>query len=84
MAVLSAADRLEAAREFMERWSSDRSPIPVTKAELLAAINATDDWTEANQVSFNQALPQPARGALSSRDKAAILMYVVAKRFGVL
>lgn len=57
-------------------------PSGITKADLLAAVNATDDWVEANQVSFNTALPQPFRGAASPQQKAALLAFVLRRRFG--
>ena len=56
----------------------------IVKADLRSAINAVDDWVEANQTAFNTAIPQPARGALSTRQKAALLMLVCERRFGVL
>ena len=56
----------------------------VLKTELRAAIDAVDDWVETNATEFNTAIPQPARGALTAKQKAALLMYVVDRRFGVL
>ena len=80
MAVLSDADRAAATAEWQRL--NDES-IGITKADLRAAINAVDDWVVANASSFNTAIPQPARGALSARQKAWLLWYVVNKRFAV-
>lgn len=84
MAVLSDAERLAARAEFMSWWSGDSDPAVLNKTDLLAAIVATDAWTAANATGFNQALPQPARGVLSARQKAKLLTFVIARRFGVL
>jgi hypothetical protein len=57
---------------------------PVTKPELRAAVDATDDWIEANQTSFNQALPQPFRGSASLIQKTMLFAYVAFRRAGLL
>lgn len=81
MAVLTNADRAEVHAEMSGDFSRERIPCSLTKAEVRAAINAADDWVDANAASYNTALPQPARGALSSSDKARLLMRVITKRF---
>jgi hypothetical protein len=55
----------------------------VTKPDLRAAINDIDAWIDTNASAFNTAISQPARSALTSKQKAALLMLVVTKRFGV-
>jgi hypothetical protein len=57
--------------------------LPITKAELKAASDAIDDWVDANSSGFNTAIPQPARSALSARQKAAIFVRVLLRRFEV-
>lgn len=84
MAVLSNADRAALWAEFMRdpaRLGNGASGL--TKAQLRAAIDAADDWADANASAYNLALPQPARGALSAKQKAAILMFVIDKRHEV-
>ena len=81
MAILSDADRLEIWAEFMQEISGDGDPIAVTKADLRAAFNALDDWLDDNAASANIAIPQPARNALTSAQKARILMHVIRRRF---
>lgn len=83
MAVLDSTARAAIWAEFMREESSDRNSITITKAELRAAFDAADDWAEANAAAFNTALPQPARGSLSARQKAKLLAAVLAKRYGV-
>ena len=83
MAVLSDADRRAAWAEFMQAESVSRNTMALTKADLRAAIDAIDDWVEANAAAFNAAIPQPARGALTTRQKAMALDAVVRARFKV-
>jgi hypothetical protein len=79
MAVLDETTRAGIWADVMR---SDDCPGNITKADLRAAVDATDAWCDANAASFNSAIPQPARGALTAKQKAALLMYVVAKRHG--
>lgn len=83
MAVLSDSDRAQLHAEFM-RVAANVQALGITKAELRAAVNAVDDWAEANTAAFNSAIPQPARGAMSTKQKALLLNYVTNKRAGIL
>lgn len=80
MTVLSTVDRTEVWAQAMREIAST---LGITKAELRAAVDAVDDWIEANQSAYNSAIPQPARTQLSAQQKAALLMFVVARRFNV-
>ena len=80
MAVLGESDRAGVWAEYMR---SGDGATGITKPELRAVINAADDWAEANAASFNSAIPQPQRGLLTSRQKAAILMFVIDRRHKV-
>ena len=78
MAVLQDADRAELHAEVM------RGLVPVTgitKPELRAAVNAIDQWINDNAAAFNSAIPQPARSALTSAQKARLLALVALKRY---
>lgn len=55
----------------------------VTKADLRAAIDSLDDWIEANQAAINQAIPQPARGALTLPQKTLLFCWVAMRRAGI-
>jgi len=79
MTVLSDPDRATVWRILMERAEC---PGTVVKADFRAAVNATDDWIEANSAAFNSALPQPYRGAASTGQKAALLAAIALKKYG--
>ncbi len=83
MAVLSDANRWAVWADYMRKLGEDEEQIALLKPELRAAFNAADDWVEANRASYNSALPLPARTALTARQKAALLMIVIRKRFEV-
>lgn len=83
MAVMTDAQRFEIWADFMRELSNERDPIGVDKNDLRAAFNAADQWISDNASSFNTAIPQPARTALTATQKARLLMFVVRKRFNV-
>lgn len=78
MAVLPDAERREAWAEYMRETLALSG---LTKAELRAAVDAVDDWVNANAASFNAALPQPARSALTAGQKARLLAAVAVRRY---
>lgn len=83
MAVLSNNDRFAAWAQAMREISEAGESITITKTELRAALNAVDQWVDDNATAFNQAIPQPARSALSASQKARLLTLVVRRRFEV-
>jgi len=83
MAVLPDADRAQLWADLMREMSAGAESCGVIKADLRAAIDAADAWADANAASYNAALPQPARGALTARQKARLLMYVIKRRYEV-
>lgn len=83
MATLSSNDRAAVSADFQQRISNIQNSIAVTKPELNAAINAIDQWADDNAASFNSAIPQPARGALTQKQKAWLLALVILRRFEV-
>lgn len=83
MPVLSNADRLALGQQFCSDVSAARTPFSVSRAEFRAAVDAIDDWVDANAAAFNTAIPLPARTALTVKQKAQILMYVMRRRFEV-
>jgi hypothetical protein len=78
MAVLSDADRADVTEEFMRLA---KGPHTITKADIRPAVNGLDDWYNTNAANANQALPQPARGAMSLEDKALLSNLIVSKRY---
>lgn len=83
MAVLSAADRAALRAIFSQDASSARTPLALSKADLLAAVDAVDTWVDSNASNFNQALPVAARTNLTAKQKAQLLMFVVRRRYEV-
>lgn len=81
MANLSAEDRRAAWRDLMADLSREREPLALTKPDLRAAVDAVDAWVNSNAASLNNAIPQPARSALTSAQKARLLTLVVRKRY---
>ena len=84
MALLDETNRVQVWAEFMRDESRDGQAMGLTKADLRAAADAADDWADANAASFNAALPQPARSALTARQKAKLLVAVLDRRYKVL
>lgn len=80
MATLPDAARAETHGKFMRDETTTFGA--VTKANLRAAVDALDDFMEANASAINTAIPQPARGALTAGQKARLLALVVLKRWG--
>ena len=83
MAVLSVTSRGQVSGLVQEDLSETREALGLTRPDLLAAINAVDQWAEDNKASFNSALPLPARTTLTASQKARLLMYVIRKRYEV-
>lgn len=81
MAVLSESDRAEAFAELLRDSSRDGTVPSLTKADIRAALDATDQWVDDNAVAFNNALPQPARGTMTNAQKARLMAYVVQTRW---
>lgn len=79
MAVLSDTDRFSAWADFMRANMGMLGTL--TKSELRAAVDGIDTWLNDNAASANQAIPQPARTALSTVQKAQLLTHVVHKRY---
>jgi len=83
MAKLTDGDRTLLWAKTMSDLSITRESLTLAKGDLRAALNAVDDWVDDNQLSFNQALPQPARSALTASQKARLLTLIVRRRFEV-
>ena len=81
MAVLPEQDRQRAAAQWMR---DNLEPAGFTKAQLKAALDATDNWIQANDAAFNAALPQPFRNAATAKQKTLLFCYVAMRREGLL
>ena len=83
MAVLPDGDRVTLWAAFMSDASESRDSLPLSKAELRAAFDATDDWINDNATSYNNALPAAAKAALTQKQKVRMFMAVARRRFEV-
>jgi hypothetical protein len=88
MAVLDATNRARVCAQLQRATGGLGAGIgplsALTKADLRAAVDAADQWTDDNASSFNLALPQPARGQLTATQKTILLCYVAMRRAGLL
>jgi len=81
---LTDSKRFQIWAETMSETSSARGSLgTLTKAELRAAVDAIDGWIDANQASFNAAIPQPARAQLTTKQKLKILLKIMKLRWEV-
>lgn len=81
MAVLPDLDRDRVWRWFMRRNLGDCA---FTKADLRAAVDATDSWIDTNASAFNTALPAAFRNSASLTQKTILFCYVAMRRAGLL
>lgn len=82
MAVLGETDRSGLWADFMAELSAERNVMSgITKADLRAAVDALDDFLNTNAGAINSAIPQPARAALTTPQKARLLVAVVRRRY---
>lgn len=79
-----ALDATNRQRTFAQLMRAVGFPGSMTKAEIKAAVDAVDDWADANATSYNNALPQPFRGAANAAQKNMVLAYVCMRRAGIL
>ena len=81
MAVLSNADRQIVTNRLMLWLSETRGTIPNhLKADVRAAVDATDDWQDSNAASFNSALPTVTRTNATAAQKARLFDEVSKRR----
>ena len=80
MATLPTEDRQRIWRGLMRYWSSLKEVQAWSKADLQAAVNATDAWIDANQSSYNSALPEPFKSNATLAQKTILFCAVAAMR----
>lgn len=86
MAVLTAAEKRNIARHiYFEFYQGNAESTPWTKPQWEAAMDAINNWIDANAAGFGTALtlgaPQFAASA-SGRDKTLLFIGVVLARAG--
>jgi hypothetical protein len=90
MAVLDETNRVRTWAHYLRNLGVVGGLGGVTKADVRAAIDATDAWIESSQgasapsTGFNSALPQPFRGAANTDQKTLLFCYVAMRRAGLL
>lgn len=77
---LTDNERAALTQQVMSDYSATRTLLPIAKAHVREVVNGIDNWVDANQASFNSAIPQPARGLLTTEQKSDLLTYVLYKR----
>lgn len=85
MAVLTEPERVHAAREWIRHaFEKLGGTASLTTADVKAALDAADNWADANATAYNNALPLPFRTTATTAQKALLLAYVCMKRAGLL
>lgn len=80
---LTEKQRAVVNRKWTDQVCKDRRRLYGLKGQKRSVVDAIDDWIEANQPSFNQALPQPFRSNATAKEKAEALVFVVNQRWEV-
>ena len=83
MANLSTDDRRRIWRGLMRRADLFGGVSGVRKTDLQDAIDATDNWIEANQAAFNAALPVTFRTNATSAQKTILFCAVALARVSI-
>lgn len=80
MALLDETNRQRIWRGVMRYWSRLLEGTDFSKSELRAAVDATDQWIEDNQTSFNNSLPAAFRTSATQAQKTLLFCAVAAMR----
>lgn len=81
MATLSASQRFDLWAGFMRDFPKAETIGAITKDELRAAVDALDQFFSDNAATVNAAIPQPARGVLTTKQKALLLTHIIRARY---
>ncbi len=85
MADLTNTQRIKCGRAFAQKAYVDLvATANLTKADIKAAVDATDDWIDDNQASFNTALPNPFKTTATLDQKTLLFVIVALERAGLL
>lgn len=77
---LTSDEQQKVTNGLMRAWSRIWDTVAISKADLLAAVVATDGWIEDNQASFNASLPDAARNSLALEQKTLMFCAVSCAR----
>ena len=68
--------------ELARALTGPDAPAKLGKAELRAAVNALDDFLDANGAAIKAAIPLPARARLTNGEIALMVAWLALKRYG--
>jgi hypothetical protein len=74
---LTAGQISRAWKVLVDERLAPAGPVAVTKPDLVAAVNAMQDFLWTNRAAINSALPVAVRTALNTDQKMALLATVV-------
>lgn len=77
-----AMDAQDRARTVAQWQRENTTTTAFLRSDLVAALAAIDDWVDANQASFNAALPLPFRTAATATQKSDLFTFVLMRRQG--
>ena len=81
MTYLSTEDRKRIYRALSRYWSRLFETVSgMSKSDLLAAVVATDEWIDDNEVSYNSSLPNPFKTNATQTQKTVMFCMVALAR----
>lgn len=84
MTTLPETDRQKIRMGLVRYWSRLReSTGSMGKADIKPAVDATDDWIEANQAKYNAALPSTFRNNATQMQKTLLFCAVALARVSI-
>ena len=83
MAVLSDTDRARISAGLMRSPDLFGAVPNILKQDLLAAVDAADDWVNANTASYVAGLPEPFKTRSNTNQKSLLLIAVILMRFNL-
>jgi len=85
MAVLTRLERKKIASPWVRKVITELGQSKtLTGTDIRAAVQATEDWIEANQASYVAALPEPFKANTDARAKTLLFLYTAMKRGSLL
>lgn len=85
MAVMSDADRADAARKLIRRMFEEANETAqLTTDEVRTLINDLDAYVDTNATAINQAITAAVRNKATQAQKAMALAWVCLKRAGAI
>ena len=77
---LTTDERQKVGNGLQRHWSGLFEEVAISKADVLAAVAATDGWIESNQTAYNTALPDAAKNNLTQSQKTLLFCAVALAR----